>query len=208
MNYINDLIRRYPILKKNEKELNQALEILINTVNNKGTIYACGNGGSFSDSQHLAGELLKSFNKKRPVLDEQKEKLISMFNDQGKFLADKLERGISATALGCHDAYLTAFANDVDADLIFAQELFARANKNDTLLCLSSSGNSKNVKYAAMVAQFFGIKVILLSGKSVGTIAEYSDCSIHVDEYETYKIQELSLPIYHALCLALEDNRF
>lgn len=208
MNSISNLMKRYPILEKNKKELNQALEILLDTVNNNGVIYSCGNGGSFSDSQHLVGELLKSFNKKRPVLSEEKERFISMFNEEGKFLADKLERGISATALGCHDAYLTAFANDVEADLIFAQELFVRGNENDILLCLSTSGNSKNVKYAAMVAKFLGIKVILLCGKNVGTIEEYSDCSIHVDEYETYKIQELCLPIYHALCLGLEDNIF
>ncbi|MGX2946980.1 D-sedoheptulose-7-phosphate isomerase [Enterococcus alishanensis] len=204
-NHIETLNERHPLLISCQDDIINAYNILKSTIEKKGTIFCCGNGGSYSDSQHIVGELLKSFKINRPIYNYDKERLINLFGEQGLFLGDNLERGIKALCLGSQSAFSFAFSNDVDGRLVFAQELLALGNSGDTLVCLSSSGNSENVKYAAMIAKYTGIKVILLTGTNNGSIDEFSDCIINVPEKETYKIQELHLPIYHTLCLALEE---
>lgn len=206
--HIQILISRYPKLEKNSGQIKKAYSLLLNTAKQKGTIYVCGNGGSNSDSQHIVGELLKSFKKNRRISHELVASFIDFFPQEGKYLSEKLEMGINALALGSQQAFSTAFANDVDPDLTFAQELWVKGSEEDSLICISTSGNSKNIKYAAMVGKILKMNVITLTGESKGTISDYSSCSISVAETETFKIQELHLPIYHCLCLALEDTLF
>lgn len=208
MKQLEELVFNYPVLKENQNDIQDAYRYLLECVQNNGIIYMCGNGGSYSDAQHMAGELLKSFIKKRPVPSAIKKEWIASYGQNGQLLANHLECGIQSTVLGCHDTFTSAFSNDVSPELVYAQELFVRGKKEDVLVCFSTSGNSKNVYYAALVAQSIGMKVILISGKHSGTISKVSTCTIHVPETETYKVQELTLPIYHALCLALEDQIF
>lgn len=204
--HIEQLIARYPSLKDSSKNISIAYDLLQKTVEKNGTIYCCGNGGSFSDSEHVVGELLKTFKQKRPIDNKNRAKLVNLYGREGEEIGKKLEKGIKAHCLGSQSAFAYAFSNDVDADLIFAQELLALGTSKDILLCLSSSGSSRNIKYAAMIAKVLDIKVILLTGDNKGDIGDYSDCIINVPEKETYKIQELHLPVYHVLCMALEDE--
>lgn len=206
--HVQLLVERYPVLEVNQSQIEETYYLFMKTIQSGGTIYMCGNGGSYSDGQHIVGELLKSFDKKRELNSRITEKLVSEYAEEGRYLADNLEVGIDSMVLGSQDAFAYAFSNDVDANLVFAQDLLTRGTEKDTLLCLSSSGNSKNVKYAAMIGKMIGMNVILLSGQQQGTIGEYTNCNILVPETETYKIQELHLPIYHCLCLAVEDSLF
>lgn len=206
--HVQLLVERYPVLEVNQSQIEETYHLLMETIQSGGTIYMCGNGGSYSDGQHIVGELLKSFDKKRELNSRITEKLVSEYGEEGQYLADNLEAGIDSMVLGSQDAFAYAFSNDVDANLVFAQDLLTRGTEKDTLLCLSSSGNSKNVRYAAMIGKMIGMNVVLLSGQQQGKIAEYTNCNILVPETETYKIQELHLPIYHCLCLAVEDSLF
>lgn len=199
------LTKRRPELAQCVNQIKEAYKLIYQTSRTGGTIFTCGNGGSNSDSFHIVGELLKSFEKERPLEKEITRKI----NDLSTADATKLKQlqsGIKSMALGAQTAFVTAFSNDVDPDLIFGQELLSMGSDRDVLLCLSTSGNSANVKYAAIVAQLLGMHVILLTGQSDGLISKYADVIINVPETETYKVQELHISIYHCLCLALEDE--
>lgn len=206
--YIAQLIDRYPSLASCAGDIQEAYEQLLETAKSGGTIYTCGNGGSNSDAQHIVGELMKSFAKPRPLSPEQTRAFEDVAGAEGLEVAGKLQRGLRALALGSQGALSTAFANDVDPDLIFAQELADYVRPGDVLLAISTSGNAKNVRNAAMVARAASIPVILLTGEREGTIAPLATHCISVPGTETYKIQELHLPVYHALCLALEAELF
>ncbi|WP_461241060.1 D-sedoheptulose-7-phosphate isomerase [Paucilactobacillus sp. N302-9] len=203
--YAKILVDRRPVLKQSVSQIEDAYEILLTTVQNGGTIFTCGNGGSNADSYHIVGELLKSFEKERPLSHEIMQKIKERYPQNATKLKH-LESGIKAIALGAQTALVTAFANDVDPDLVFGQELLNLGSKQDTLICLSTSGDSKNVMYAAMVAEIIGMEVILITGQRLGDISSYATKVINVPETETYKVQELHIPIYHCLCLALEDR--
>ncbi len=207
-NHILNLISRYPVLEKCKKDIIEAYFIMEECYSNDGKILIAGNGGSAADSEHIAGELMKRFNKPRPVSSQFRETLLAIDPERGGSLAKNLERSLMAIPLVAHEALTTAYINDVDGLGVFAQQLFGFGRKGDVFLGISTSGNSKNVMYATVVARALGIKVIGLTGEKGGELATVADVAIKVPENETYKIQELHLPVYHCLCLMLEDRFF
>lgn len=174
----------------------------------KHKLFIAGNGGSAADAEHIVGELMKGFVKARKLPESFCKQLISVDPEMGKELSEKLQGALPAVALSGHVALSTAYLNDVDAQLGFAQQVNGYGIEGDVLLAISTSGNSKNVLYACIVAKAKGMKVIGLTGKDGGKLKDMADVAIIVPEEETYKIQELHLPIYHWLCLALEDAFF
>ena len=205
---IDELIKRYPVLLTVRDDINAFYKTLKECYDNGGKLLIAGNGGSCADAEHIVGELMKGFCKRRAVSDEFKAKLIEADSENGEEIAGKLQGGLPAMALSNHQALNTAFANDVDADFYYAQQVYGYGKKGDVFLGISTSGNAKNIMYAAAVAKAKGMKVLGLTGKTGGSLAKAADVSIIVPEEETYKIQELHLPIYHAICLMLEDTYF
>ena len=193
-----ELINRYPQLKECAESIGKALDLIIDTYENGGTILLCGNGGSAADCEHIAGELLKGFMMTRDVSDER------IPNE----LREKLQGGLPAISLVSQSGILTAFANDVDPSMMYAQLVYAYARENDLLIALSTSGNSKNVVNAVKTAKAIGISVISLTGEKESLMSELSDITIRVPEHETYKVQELHLPVYHYLCAEAEKYFF
>ena len=201
MNHIEILIDRYPALAVCREQIENMVFSLVEMQKNGGTLILCGNGGSAADCEHISGELLKGFLLKRPLSDTEK---CGISSD----IADKLQGGIKAIPLTSLSALGTAFSNDVDADLVYAQLVSVFGGKNDVFLGISTSGNAKNVCAAAEVARARGLKVFGLTGVGGGRLAKICDCSIKVPEYETFKIQELHLPVYHAICAQVEEIVF
>lgn len=206
--YINELIQRYPILEINQETIYRAYEIISESYANFGKLLIAGNGGSSADSDHIVGELMKGFVLQRKVDNELKEKLYKIDKNIGFELAEKLQGALPAISLSNHNSLNTAFLNDVDGNMCFAQQVNGYGNERDVFLGISTSGNSKNIIYAAITAKAKGLKVIGLTGRGGGKLVDIADVVISVDETETYKIQELHLPIYHCLCLMLEDKFF
>lgn len=208
MKYLEELMERYQALTGVRAEILKAYEVLESCYENGGKLLIAGNGGSCADAEHIVGELMKGFVKRRAVSGEFAEKLMEADPKRGKELAQKLQGGLPAIALTGHPGLSTAFLNDVDGDLIFAQQTYGYGKKGDVLLGISTSGNSKNVMYAMAVAKALGMKTIGLTGKDGGQLKTAAGVTIVVPETETFKIQELHLPIYHALCLMLEERFF
>jgi len=208
MKYLDELIERYPVLSGIRPQIKEAYEILKTCYETDGKLLIAGNGGSCADAEHIVGELMKGFVKRRGVSDDFAQKLIKADPERGKELAEKLQGGLPAIALTGHPGLSTAFSNDVDGDLIYAQQTYGYGRKNDVLLGISTSGNSKNVLYAITAAKAIGMKTIGLTGKDGGLLKKAADAAIVVPETETFKIQELHLPVYHALCLMLEEQFF
>lgn len=207
---VNTLIKRYPELESCRDSINSAYETLLATFKSGHKLLIAGNGGSCADADHIAGELMKKFKKDRPISNEFKEKLQRIDFEKGNLLADKLQAGLPCIALHNHQGLNTAFINDVPdgGEFTYAQQLNVYGNKGDTFLGITTSGNSKNVIYAAITAKAKGMKVIALTGKDGGKIKDIADISIIVNNDETFMIQELHLPIYHCLCLMLEEELF
>ena len=199
---ISELISRYPKLSILDKQLQQSVEQLIRCYSAGNKIMVCGNGGSAADALHIVGELMKAFVCKRK-LSEEWQKTFSKLPD-GKYISQNLQMAFPAISLVNEAGLLTAYANDVAPDMNFAQQVFGQGNAGDILIAISTSGNSENVLYAAEVAKAKSIQVIALTGQSGGKLREYADLLINVPETETFKVQELHLPVYHALCLAVE----
>lgn len=206
--HIDLLVSRYPELSVCEKDIAKAYEILEESYSHDGKLLIAGNGGSAADSEHIAGELMKRFKVPRPVPSDFKNKLIAVDPVRGESLSKNLERGLMAIPLVAHEALSTAYINDVDGLGVFAQQLYGFGRPGDVFLGISTSGNSKNVMSATVVARALGIKVIGLTGQNGGELATVSDVAIKVPATETYMIQELHLPVYHCLCLMLEDRFF
>ena len=206
--HVDTLMERYPQLSVCKVDIVAAYEILEECYRNDHKLLIAGNGGSAADSEHIAGELMKRFETPRPVPTEFAEKLIAIDKDRGPGLAKNLERGLMAIPLVAHEALTTAYINDVDGLGVFAQQLYGFGRPGDVFLGISTSGNSKNVMSATVVARALGIKVIGLTGETGGELANVADVVIRVPEERTYKIQELHLPVYHCLCLMLEDRFF
>lgn len=202
------LITRYPVLECCRNSISDAYIILEECYENDHKLLIAGNGGSAADSEHIAGELMKRFKIGRPVPFELAEELKRIDPVIGENLAHNLERGLMAIPLVAHEALTTAYINDVDGLGVFAQQLYGFGRKGDVFLGISTSGNSKNVLTATVVARALGIKIIGLTGAGGGKLAEVADVAIKVPETETYMIQELHLPIYHCLCLMLEEKFF
>ena len=200
------LLERYPDLKTCAAEILAAAEILKKAVCEGNKILICGNGGSAADADHITGELLKSFCKKRPLKKEFAEKLKELDHDAGPVLANSLQGGIPAISLTHHTALTTAFGNDVDPNMAFAQQCHVFGKEADVFWGISTSGNAKNVYYAALAAKAHGLKTIGMTGADGGKLKTICDICIYVPRRETYEAQELHLPVYHALCLYLEDN--
>lgn len=205
---LNELITRYPVLKECEREISAAAETIIDCYKNGGKLLLCGNGGSCADCEHIVGELMKGFLKKRPLSEAKREEMKSNCPLMDDETLNKLQGGLPAIALPSLTGLNSAFCNDVDPELIYAQSLISLGNKNDVLIGLSTSGNSKNVFAAAKVAKALGLTFIGLTGKGGGKLKEVADICICAPETETFKIQELHLPIYHYLCAKTESSFF
>ncbi len=200
--FLTTLIERFPALSECEKDIISAYNLMIGCYDNGSKLLCCGNGGSAADCDHLVGELMKGFLKKRPLSDEEKDKF-SLEN-----LAYSLQKGLPAISLCAHSALMTAFSNDEDPDFVFAQQVYGYANKGDILVAFSTSGNSANIVYAAMAAKAAGVAVISITGANESRLSEISDVCIRIPETETFKIQELTLPVYHCLAAMVEENYF
>ena len=205
---LDELITRYPVLESSKGDIAAAYELMKAAYDNGGKLLIAGNGGSASDSEHIVGELMKGFTKRRPVDEDFKLRLMQADAGLGAELAAKLQGTLPAIALTGHDALSTAYANDVDGSFTFAQQLYGYGSEGDVFLGISTSGNSRNILAAAAVAKAKGIKTIGLTGGTGGKLKEAADCAIVVPVSETYKIQELHLPVYHALCRMLEETYF
>lgn len=206
--FVDELIERYPTLAVCRIDIMAAYEILEECYEGDHKLLIAGNGGSAADAEHIAGELMKRFMRARPVPADFGSKLQEIDSERGPELAKNLERGLMAIPLVAHEAMTTAYINDVDGLGVFAQQLYGFGRPGDVFLGISTSGNSKNVMSATVVARAMGIPVIGLTGKDGGELAKVSDVAICVPETETYKIQELHLPVYHCLCLMLEERFF
>lgn len=205
---LNDLIIRYPQLSVCKEDISCAFDLLSDSYKSNRKLLVCGNGGSASDAEHIVGELMKGFKNPRRLDNKYKEKLKEVDETLGDRLADLLQGTLPAIALDGHPALTTAYMNDCDPQLCFAQQVNGYGKSGDVLLGISTSGNSKNVIYAAVTAKAKGMKVIGLTGSKESRLSELADVCIRVPETETYKIQELHLPVYHCLCLMLEKEFF
>lgn len=206
--HIDLLIKRYPVLEPIQQDIIDTYFIMEDCYENGGKLLIAGNGGSAADSEHIAGELMKRFKIQRPVSAEYAEKLMAIDSKRGSELAKNLEQALVAIPLVAHEALTTAYINDVDGLGVFAQQLLGFGKKGDVFLAISTSGNSRNIMNATVVARASGIKIIGLTGSLGGELSTVADITVKVPETETYMIQELHLPIYHCLCLMLEERFF
>ena len=206
--HLNHLIERYPILKKCEVDITKAYEILEYSYSIGKKLLVSGNGGSASDSEHIVGELMKEFKLKRKIFSDHAMALKEIDAELGQILAENLQGALPAISLTGHSSLTTAFMNDAMPELVFAQQLNGYGEPGDVYLGISTSGNSMNVLYAAVNAKAKGMKVIGLTGMKENKLMKYADVCIRVPETETYKIQELHIPVYHCLCMMLEDSFF
>ena len=202
------LYKRFPDLSAVEKDVEDVVSMILETYGNGGKILLCGNGGSCADCDHIVGELMKSFMYERKPSADAVEKLSFQFGDETERVVSCLQTGIPAVSLPSQTAVLTAYLNDVAPEYVYAQLVYGYAKKGDLLICLSTSGNSKNVVNAAKVAKAFGIKTAAITGKKESDLSSLCDVCIRVPETETYKVQELTLPVYHHLCASVEKNLF
>lgn len=207
-NIIEELIARYPQLSCCRDQVEEASRMLIRCFSSGHKLLVCGNGGSCADAEHIVGELMKGFLKKRPLSEEIRNKMKKENPALEDSLLDQLQCGLPAIALTGSPALSTAFANDVNPQLIYAQQVIGLGESGDILLGISTSGNAANVYAAAQVARGLEMEVIGLTGRDGGLLKSCADVCIIVPETETYKIQELHLPVYHALCAAAEAYFF
>ena len=205
---LNELFSRYPALKACENELVKTRDALVNAFKNGNKLLLCGNGGSCADCEHIVGELMKGFLKKRPIPQELKEKMLKNSPQMPEGYLDKLQGGLPAISLPGFCGLNSAFCNDVDPELIYAQSIMGLATAGDVVFCISTSGNSKNAYAAALTAKGLGLTVISLTGESGGKLKGVSDICICVPETETFKVQELHLPAYHYICASVEAEFF
>jgi D-sedoheptulose 7-phosphate isomerase len=206
--YIDSLIVRYPRLAPAKQDILKAIQILVNSYRNGGKLLICGNGGSAADSEHIVGELMKGFVLPRPIDSELSNDLKQHYQNDGEYIGRHVQKGLPAISLVSEVGLSTAFSNDQAPDLVFAQQVLGYGKKGDVLLGISTSGNSKNVVYAIEMAKELGILTIGLTGEKDSHMSALADITIRAGETETFKIQECHLPIYHAICLALEEEFF
>lgn len=206
--HLNTLFERYPELSDQRDNIVLAFKIMEDSFSKGGKLLIAGNGGSAADAEHIVGELMKGFESKRSISAELKEKLSAIDHELGELLGENLQCGLPAIALDGHFALNTAVINDLSPQLCFAQQVNGYGSKNDVLLGISTSGNSKNIIYAAMVAKAKEMKVIGLTGAKDSSLGKLSDVTVRSPQTRTYMIQEHHLPIYHCLCLMLEDRFF
>ena len=186
------------MLEACKNDIENALKLIIDTYEKGGKILVCGNGGSAADSEHIVGELMKGFVSKRTVTNENIPSEIKEY----------LQGALPAISLPSQVAVLSAYINDIESEMMYAQLVYGYGKKDDLLIGLSTSGNSKNVVNAVKVAKALGVKTLSLTGKNGGLLSQITDVTIKVPETETYKVQEYHLPVYHYLCLKTEEHFF
>lgn len=207
-NLIEAFFLKFSDLLYLKESMENSIDLMTSRIRSGGKVLICGNGGSASDSEHIAGELLKEFYIKRPINHEFKEKLIKVYGVEGRNLAENLQGAIPAISLISHTGFLSAYGNDAKPEYSYAQEVFAYGNPGDMLIAISTSGHAKNVCYAAMLAKTLDVFVLSLTGEDGGKLRKYSDILLNVPEKETYLVQELHLPLYHLLCRGVEYEIF
>lgn len=209
--FVEAFFHRHPDLICIREDILKAADLWTEVLGHGGKILLCGNGGSCADCDHIAGELLKGFLLKRPLAEKFQAKMAE-YGDFGVEIGKKLQHGLPAISLCAHSAPISAFANDVDGDLVFAQQVFAYGNPGDILVGISTSGNSKNVTAAMMVGNAKGLHTMALAGRDGGKIGQLAEVAVIAPQQETYRIQEDHLAIYHLLCAMVEyelfDTRF
>ncbi len=205
---IDVLLERFPVLLPLRDQLHRCIEELVDTFSRGGKLLICGNGGSASDSLHITGELMKSFVKPRPIAESVAAKLREAYPDMAEYYISNLQGALPTISLVSEIALMTAYGNDNTADLVFAQQVFGYGKPGDALLAISTSGNSGNVLHAARVARVLGVKVISMTGEGGGKLAPLSNVLLDVPCRQTNQVQELHLPMYHTICLALETELF
>ena len=206
--HIDLLVDRYPALESSRQDIIDAYLILEESYENKGKLLIAGNGGSASDAEHIVGELMKAFVLPRPLDRDYRAALRSVDPELGAVLCENLQATLPAIALDGQIALSTAFLNDCEPLLCLAQQVNGYGDSADVFLGITTSGNSRNILYAAVVAKAKGMKVIGLTGAKENKLMKYADVCIRVAQTETYKVQELHLPVYHTLCIMLEDHFF
>ena len=199
--HIIDLVNRYPLLKNCADDIKRAFLIMSDCYNAGCKVLICGNGGSAADAEHWAGELMKGFIDTRPLSDEIRKKL-------GSEIAQNLQGALPTIPLSGFLSLATAFSNDVNSEFLFAQMVWGLGKENDILIGISTSGNSKNILYALQTASVLGMKTIGLSGEKGGRMSDMVDVCMRVPATEVHRVQEYHLPVYHCLCLMLEDTFF
>ncbi len=202
--FLND----YPNLEICRNSINESFVIITGCYLSGGKILICGNGGSASDSEHIVGELMKGFILKRPLKIEARKKIEEVFPEDSQYLVDNLQGALPAISLVSHTALSSSFINDVQPDMVFAQQVYGYGKPGDVLLGLSTSGNSPNVINAIKIAHALDLKTIGMTGETGGIMKRLCDVTVCVPARETYKIQELHLPVYHALCAMIEEEFF
>lgn len=200
---------KYPELEPScAAAIDKAFEIIKNCYRGGGKLLICGNGGSAADCEHIVGELMKGFLLKRPVPDDFRSRLAGVDRESAAYIADNLQGALPAISLVSHTALATAFANDQAPDLIFAQQVYGYGKPGDVLLGISTSGNSANVLHALRVARSLGMRTVGMTGRTGGRMKPLCDAAICVPFDRTPDIQERHLPIYHALCIMIEEEFF
>lgn len=206
---VDILIQNYPDLASLQREIEDAIDILVDGFKQGGKLLLCGNGGSSADSDHIVGELAKGFRKRRPLSPDIINLLNDYNSDMGTFMGQRLQTGLPAINLGAHSALISAVSNDIAPDLVFAQQVLAyHQSEHDMLIGISTSGNSANVVYACAVARALNMNTIGLSGASGGQMLDHCDVMLCVPYTETASVQERHLPIYHVLCTVVENLLF
>jgi len=205
---IEQLAERYKQLEFLIPEIEKAAAAIIDSYSKGGKVLVCGNGGSASDADHIVGELMKSFEQKRPLKQEIQTELKKIAGERGVYLATNLQQGLPAISLNAHSALISAVANDIDATVVYAQQVAGYGNSGDVLIGLSTSGNSQNVIDALAVAKAKGVVTIGMTGKTGGKMKDVCDILINVPETRTAFVQELHLPVYHTICMMVEDYFF
>ncbi len=202
------LYKRYPALEECRASIEEAVDTVIRCYENGGKLLICGNGGSCADSDHIVGELMKGFLLKRRVGEAFVAKLKDAGISDAEMLASKLQGALPAIALPSQSALLSAYANDVDAQMVYAQMVYGYGREGDVLICLSTSGNSKNVVAAAKIARAMGLRTVAMTGKAESELSRLCDVTVRVPQTETFQVQELHLPVYHELCARVEAHFF
>lgn len=205
---MKELIARYPSLAACAAAIEKGRELLIDSFNRGGKLLVCGNGGSCADSEHIVGELMKGFLYKREISASFRQKLQQVAGMDAEVLTDNLQGALPAISLTAHNAFNSAYANDKRHDMAYAQQVYGYGRAGDVFLGISTSGNSVNVVYAALTAKAMGLTVIGLTGKNACRLDAVADVVVHVPQEETYKAQELHVPIYHYWCAACEEAFF
>ena len=203
---IEQLIKRFPELDPMKKTIENVIDEIIKCYEKGGKVLIAGNGGSACDSEHIAGELLKSFLKKRPIKEEIRKELLKI--EDGEYIADNLESPLRAVALTSHLGLSSAYLNDKEPYLVFAQQLLGFGDRGDIFIAISTSGNAKNIIYASKLAKAMGIKVVSLTNENGGKLAEMADIAIKAPAKETHIAQEYHEAIYHEICIRVEEHFF